>query len=94
MKRLLICGLPGTGKTTLAQALSERLRQKGKTVDWYNADDLRRRMNDWDFSPEGRIRQAQRMKQFSEKSSTDYVICDFVAPTDEIRDIFAADYVI
>lgn len=92
--KILICGLPGTGKTTLAKAMVEKLKAKGKTVAWYNADSIREAFNDWDFSPEGRIRQATRMRDSADSSLTDYTICDFVAPTDDIRNIFKADYVI
>ena len=52
--------------------------------------------NDWDFSPEGRVRQANRMKTFAdyEKSHGRYVICDFVCPTRQTRDAFNPDLVI
>lgn len=94
MKKILICGLPGTGKTTFAESLKSHLQLKGKTVVWYNADYIRYINNDWDFSPHGRIRQAKRMKHLADTVMTDYVICDFVAPTKELRDIFDADYMI
>jgi adenylylsulfate kinase len=87
--KILICGLPGSGKTWLAKRLHERF--KGSM--WYNADVIRETFNDWDFSPEGRLRQATRMKTLAD---ADYkhgkiVICDFVAPTEEIRSLFNAD---
>ena len=86
--KILICGLPGSGKTTLAHALSTLI-----DCIWYNADAVRNKYNDWDFSKEGRLRQATRMKKLADDSNG-HVICDFVAPTTEIRDIFNADYVI
>jgi adenylylsulfate kinase-like enzyme len=55
------------------------------TVDWFNADDVRKRYNDWDFSREGRIRQSIRMADFALSCTSDYVICDFVAPLVEQR---------
>ena len=84
-------GLPGAGKTWL----SERL-QKYLGSAWYNADKVREMANDWDFSPEGRVRQANRMKTFAdyEKSNGRYVICDFVCPTRQTRDAFNPDLVI
>lgn len=63
-------------------------------VDWFNADDVRRRFNDWDFSKDGRIRQSLRMFEFAKLSSSDFVICDFVAPLPEMRNNFKADWTI
>jgi len=63
-------------------------------VDWFNADDVRRKYNDWDFSKEGRIRQSLRMLEFALKCTNDYVICDFVAPLPEMRHNFKADWTI
>lgn len=64
------------------------------TVDWFNADDVRKKFNDWDFSREGRIRQSLRMAEFALRCSGDYVICDFVAPLPEMRHNFKADWTI
>lgn len=94
MKKILIMGLPGTGKTTFARKLMEQLNSKGKIAAWFNADNVRKMYDDWDFSTEGRIRQAERMKKLADESGFDYVICDFIAPTKEIRNIFAADYTV
>ena len=63
-------------------------------VDWFNADEIRKRYNDWDFSKEGRIRQSIRMFDFAVKCSGDFVICDFVAPLPEMRHNFKADWTI
>lgn len=64
------------------------------SVDWFNADEIRKRFNDWDFSRDGRIRQSLRMAEFAFKCNSDYVICDFVAPLPEMRNNFAADWLI
>ena len=64
------------------------------TVDWFNADEIRKRYNDWDFSREGRIRQSLRMAEFAFKCTSDFVICDFVAPLVEMRNNFKADWTI
>ena len=64
------------------------------SVDWFNADEIRKRFNDWDFSREGRIRQSLRMAEFALKCSSDFVICDFVAPLVEMRNNFKADWTI
>ena len=90
--KILICGLPGSGKTWLA----ERLLKNIDNCAWYNADVVRTASNDWDFSKAGRSRQAMRMKTFAnfEKNNGRFVICDFVAPTKVARDSFEADYLI
>ena len=91
-KRILIMGLPGSGKTTLANQLLDRL---GKDVAvWYNADRVREQFNDWDFSIEGRIRQANRMRLLADQSDSKYVIADFVCPLADMRTIYDADWTI
>ena len=64
------------------------------TVDWFNADQIRKQYNDWDFSNEGRIRQSLRMAAFALKCISDFVICDFVAPLVEMRENYKADWTI
>jgi hypothetical protein len=93
-KRILIMGLPGAGKTYLAQQLKQQLENHGSTVGWLNADEVRKHFNDWDFSREGRIRQSLRMRDLADESNTDYVIVDFVAPLPEMRHNFKADWCI
>ena len=90
MKIILIMGLPGSGKTTLANEIAPSLNAKR-----LNADEVRKEANDWDFSEEGRIRQAKRMADFAKKLKDDgnYVIADFVCPTPEARNLFPADYI-
>jgi len=92
--RILIMGLPGSGKTYLATELQQELHNKGFSVEWFNADEIRTRFNDWDFSEDGRIRQSRRMRDLAEKSSADFVISDFVAPLPAMRDAYAADITI
>jgi hypothetical protein len=64
------------------------------SVDWFNADEVRKSFNDWDFSREGRIRQSIRMFEFAAKCTGEFVICDFVAPLPEMRNNFKADWTI
>ena len=91
MKIILIMGLPGSGKTTLANELAPSLNAKR-----LNADEVRKEANDWDFSEEGRTRQATRMAKLAKKikDDGDYVIADFVCPTPAARSLFPADYII
>lgn len=89
--KILVMGLPGSGKTWL----SERM-QKHLNCAWYNADKVRGMANDWDFSEAGRARQSNRMRVISdfEKMNGRVVICDFVCPLEETRKIFMPDYTI
>jgi adenylylsulfate kinase len=93
--KILIMGLPGSGKTTLAEKLLEELHKNGP-AEWLNADEVRKEFDDWDFSPEGRLRQAKRMRILADKCvDAGYpVICDFVCPTRELRAVFDADVTI
>lgn len=89
--KILVMGLPGSGKTYLTERLTPLLE-----AAWYNADKVREMANDWDFSNEGRARQSNRMRTFAdfEKNQNRYVICDFVCPTKETRANFNADITI
>ena len=92
-KRILVMGLPGAGKTTFTQELVKRLMLK-HTVKWFNADAVRKEFDDWDFTPEGRMRQVYRMRNMADESNADFAVCDFVCPTEEYRAVFEADIVI
>jgi hypothetical protein len=110
MQKILIMGLPGSGKTYFAERLKKYLEMSvppmdwfnrevvpkvpNATVKWFNADEVRRKYNDWDFSREGRIRQSIRMLEFALSCNEDFVICDFVAPLPEMRHNFKADWTI
>ncbi|MDA9150547.1 adenylyl-sulfate kinase [Candidatus Pelagibacter sp.] len=91
MKIILIMGLPGSGKTTLANELATLLE-----AERLNADEVRKEANDWDFSEEGRKRQSKRMAEFALKLKKEgnNVIADFICPTPEARALFPSDYVI
>ena len=91
MKIILIMGLPGAGKTTLANELAKLIKAKR-----LNADEIRKAANDWDFSEEGRKRQARRMFDAADKikSEGNNVIADFICPTPEARELFPADYIV
>lgn len=93
--KVLIMGLPGSGKTTLSTDLQYLLNQDYKS-HWLNADRVREQFSDWDFSQSGRERQAKRMKDLAELHGqyNDIVLCDFVCPFEKTRIQFNADYVI
>ena len=84
-------GLPGSGKSTLAEPFAKAINGV-----WLNADKVREEYNDWDFSPEGRIRQALRMKYLADGvvKAGKVAVADFVCPTEKARKEFAADYVV
>ena len=84
-------GLPGSGKTTLVKNLVPLIKAK-----WLNADEVRKAADDWDFSEEGRSRQAKRMADKAEalKIEGNYVVADFICPTPAARELFNADYII
>ena len=84
-------GLPGAGKTTLANELAKLIKAKR-----LNADEIRKAANDWDFSEEGRARQSKRMADVALKikSEGNNVIADFICPTPEARNLFPADYIV
>ena len=84
-------GLPGAGKTTLADELAPMIKAKR-----LNADEVRKAANDWDFSVDGRKRQAKRMAELALKlkEQGNYVVADFICPTPEARKLFPADYIV
>ena len=86
-------GLPGSGKTTLASKLVPLLKAK-----WINNDEVRKAANDWDFSEEGRIRQAKRVADIAEKfkkeGNYNYLVADYICPTPQTRKLFNPDYIV
>ena len=89
--KILIFGLPGSGKSTLAKPFAELIG--GVHI---NADAVRTQYNDWDFSLEGRNRQASRMKYLADGvvMAGKIAVCDFIAPTEEARQNFDPDFTV
>ena len=89
--KILIFGLPGSGKSTLAKPFADLIG--GVHI---NADAVRTQYDDWDFTPEGRIRQAQRMRHLADGvvMAGKIAVADFVCPTYITRSEFNADYTV
>ena len=87
--RILIMGLPGSGKTTLARKVVKSIN-----ADWLNADQVRGKFKDWDFSKNGIITQVKRMRELANKSKKKFVLADFICPIEEQFKIFKPHYVV
>lgn len=87
-KRILVCGLPGSGKTTFAQRLASSL-----DALCFDGDYVREMEGNNGFSVEGRIRQARDMRYACE-TRPGLVVASFVCPTPETRAAFAPDFTI
>jgi len=89
--KILIFGLPGSGKSTLAEPFAKLIGGV-----WINADAVRKQYNDWDFTAEGRMRQAMRMKFLADGvvMSGKIAVADFVCPTENARKEFDPDYTV
>ena len=89
--KILIMGLPGSGKTSLAKLLAPMFN-----AVWLNADEVRKQDNNWDFSEDGRRRQSLRMRSLAEGDvgNNRNVVADFICPTEQTRADFNADYTI
>lgn len=89
--KILVMGLPGSGKTTLSEKLASKL-----SAFHLNADKVRTGAKDWDFSLEGRKRQAGRMARLAREAleRNRHVVADFICPTAETRREFGADVIV
>lgn len=88
-RKILIMGLPGAGKTTLAEALLKRMN-----AVHFNADAVRREVSrDLGFSVEDRVEHARRMGWLCDRvvEAGSYAVADFICPTPETRAAFVAD---
>jgi adenylylsulfate kinase len=85
-RKILIMGLPGAGKTTLATALTPRL-----SAVHFNADEVRKNINkDLGYSEPDRVEQARRMGWLCDQvvKAGGIAIADFICPTPEARAAF------
>jgi cytidyltransferase-like protein len=91
-RKILIMGLPGAGKTTLANALAPLLN-----AVVFNADAVRSNLSrDLGFSHEDRIEHARRMGWMCDRvvEAGGTVIADFICPTGETRDAFGEAFTV
>jgi adenylylsulfate kinase len=89
MKKILVMGLPGAGKTTLSLELAKMLN-----AVHFNADEIRKEVNkDLGFEPQDRIEHARRMGRLCDivVRSGQYAIADFICPIPETREAFGLD---
>ena len=90
-KVILVMGLPSSGKSTISLKIAKLL-----DAHWLNNDIIRKEYSDWDFSLNGRLKQAERMLSISQEKIKlgKVIVADFVCPTRETRKIFNPDYVV
>jgi len=92
MRKILVMGLPGAGKTTLATVLAPLLN-----AVVFNADAVRSNLSrDLGFSHEDRVEHARRMGWMCDRvvEAGNNVIADFICPTDETRAAFGETFTI
>jgi adenylylsulfate kinase len=89
MIKILIIGLAGSGKTTLAKILKKNLDSR-----WINGDLVRKKYNDWDFSKNGIKRQLKRIAELANTSKKKYVVIDFICPFETGRALIKPDILI
>lgn len=92
--KVLICGLPGSGKTTFAKFLIEQYLKNNLQYYWLNGDKVREDNNDWDFSMDGRLRQTVRMCNLANSVKDRDVIIDYVCPLEEYRYIISPTFTV
>lgn len=95
MRKVLICGRSGSGKSTFAEKLLMEIN-RNHPAEWLNGDEIREQAEDWDFSLEGRHRQCERIKRIADEAVIKDIItiADFICPTKELRALYDADMVI
>ena len=94
-KKILIMGLPGSGKSFYSDKLRTALKDNPyREIRWFCGEVVRRNHDDWDFTDEGRLRQCERMRDFAERADVEIVICEMVAPLALMRESFEPDWLI
>ncbi len=91
-RKILIMGLPGAGKTTIARVVAPLIG-----AVQFNADEVRANINrDLGFSPDDRIEHARRMGWLCDRvvEAGHTAIADFVCPTSETRSAFGTAFTV
>src|SRR5262245_6321980 len=91
-KKILVMGLPGAGKTTLATTLAPRLNAL-----WLNAGAVREHINRHPTCAHAdRVEHARRMCWLCDRvvDAGTYAIADFVCPTEETRAAFGDSFIV
>ena len=90
-KKILIMGLPDSGKPTLAKLLAPMFN-----AVLLNEDEIRKEANDFDYSEIGRSIQTNRMKRLADEAiqNNRNVVADFECSTEHTREDLNADYII
>src|SRR6478672_655352 len=91
-RKILVMGLPGSGKTTFTRALAPMLN-----AVVFNNDEVRANINrDLGFSMEDRIEQSRRMGWLCDRvvESGGTAIADFICPTPQTRAVFGEAFIV
>ena len=90
-RKILVCGLPGSGKTTLAKVLAPML---GAVL--FDGDGVRKLTQNWDFSEDARLDQTARMSWLCDQViiAGHTAIAAFICPTGNTRHVFDADFTV
>jgi adenylylsulfate kinase-like enzyme len=92
---ILIFGLPGSGKTTMAKNLSSELEALGISCNVLNEDEVRKTYGDFDITLGGHLRQANRLNDLAHRETLARVtIVDSVCPLNAHRDLYKADLLV